>query len=307
MNIEKDKVRGAFIGLATGDALGTTLEFKPPGTFEPIRDMVGGGPFDLQAGEWTDDTSMALCMADSLLECKGMNLADQLKRYTRWWVEGYNSVTGHCFDIGNTVRTALNNYGCNNTIYAGADHPMSAGNGSIMRLAPVALYYRKWDIEEALLQCEESSRTTHQAPECLIACRLLGYLIIKAILHEGDQVSLLQLAAKEWDRIDLDGIAPKIQEIAMGSYSEKVPPEIKGSGYVVQSLEAALWAFVNTETFADGALNAVNLGDDADTTGAVYGQLAGAYYGYQAIPSHWRDKLAWHKDLLKVADQFYLK
>jgi len=133
MKTEKDKVRGAFLGLAIGDALGTTLEFKPPGTFTPISDMVGGGPFDLKVGEWTDDTSMALCMADSLLECREMNLADHLHRYTRWWTEGYNSVTGHCFDIGNTVRTALHNYACNKTIYAGSDRPMSAGNGSIMR------------------------------------------------------------------------------------------------------------------------------------------------------------------------------
>ena len=307
MKTEKDKVRGAFLGLAIGDALGTTLEFKPPGTFTPISDMVGGGPFDLKVGEWTDDTSMALCMADSLLECREMNLADHLHRYTRWWTEGYNSVTGHCFDIGNTVRTALHNYACNKTIYAGSDRPMSAGNGSIMRLAPVALYYRKWPIEEALLQCAESSRTTHQAPECLIACRLLGYLMIRAINHTGSIEELLHISEQDWSIIDPTDAGPKLRAIAQGSYRDKEPPQIRGTGYVVDSLEAALWAFAHSHSFEHGALKAVNLGDDADTTGAVYGQLAGAYYGYQSIPKHWRNKVAWRKQLLKIADQLYLK
>src|SRR5437773_1164620 len=102
-----ERYRGSLLGLAVGDALGTTLEFKRPGTFEPIDDMVGGGPFGLQAGEWTDDTSMALCLAESLIECRGFDPNDQMKRYVRWWREGHLSSNGICFDIGNTVRRAL--------------------------------------------------------------------------------------------------------------------------------------------------------------------------------------------------------
>jgi ADP-ribosyl-[dinitrogen reductase] hydrolase len=105
-SVLRDRYRGALLGLAVGDAVGTTLEFKPPGTFEPIDDMVGGGPFGLEPGQWTDDTSMALCLAESLIEC-GFDPEDQLRRYVRWWREGYLSSTGRCFDIGNTTRTAL--------------------------------------------------------------------------------------------------------------------------------------------------------------------------------------------------------
>jgi len=307
MKSEKDKVRGAFLGLAIGDALGTTLEFKTPGTFEPILDMIGGGPFELKAGEWTDDTTMALCMAESLLDCGGIQLEDHLKRYIDWWNNGHNSVTGHCFDIGNTVRTALGNYGCSGNIYSGSDSLMSAGNGSIMRLAPIPIYFRKWHLEEALNQCEESSRTTHQADECLIACRLFGFLIIRALNNEISKENLLKVSEKDGEQIDPENIAPKVKSIAFGSYITTPLPYIRGTGYVVDSLEAALWAFYYSESFEEGALKAVNLGDDADTTGAVFGQIAGAFYGYESIPARWRAKLAWRKKILKIADKLYLK
>lgn len=299
---EKDKLRGAFLGLAVGDALGTTLEFKDPGSFRPITDMVGGGPFNLKVGEWTDDTSMALCLAESILSKAGNDLEDQLKRYKGWWLNGYNSVTWECFDIGNTVRSALEQFDYYGGIYAGSKDPRSAGNGSIMRLAPVPLYYRKWDLEEVLFQCEESSRTTHQASECLIACRLLGFLIVRAISAQS-KAELLELTEEQLKTIDPENLAPKIQEVARGSFKILNPPDIQGSGYVVKSIEAALWAFWNTETFEEGALKAVNLGDDADTIGAIYGQIAGAFYGMSGIPEHWLSKLAWKKDIQNLADK----
>ena len=306
MNKEQDRVRGSLLGLAVGDALGTTLEFKPPGTFTPITDMIGGGPFNLEAGQWTDDTAMALCLTESLLERGGMDLEDQLKRYRSWWLKGENSVTGVCFDIGNTVRSALEMFDYYGAINAGSKDPMSAGNGSIMRLTPVALYYRKWGFQEALLHCESSSRTTHQAHECLISCRLLGLLIIKA-LNSSEKEDFLDLSEEELLIIDENRIAPKVLEVARESYKNLHPPEIQGSGYVVKSLEAALWAFWNSSNFEEGALKAVNLGDDADTTGAIYGQIAGAFYGLSSIPKDWLRKLAWKKKLLHLADKLYRK
>ena len=137
----KDRFRGCLLGLAVGDAVGTTLEFKPPGSFKPIHDMVGGGPFSLKPGEWTDDTSMALCLATSLLEKNGFDPKDQMDRYCRWWKEGYLSSNGRCFDIGNTVSAALALYGRTGDPIAGSTNPQSAGNGSIMRLAPVPMFY----------------------------------------------------------------------------------------------------------------------------------------------------------------------
>jgi ADP-ribosylglycohydrolase len=137
----RDRYRGCLLGLAVGDALGTTLEFKPPGTFEPITDMMGGGPFGLLPGQWTDDTSMALCLAESLIACRGFDPVDQLTRYCRWYREGHLSSTGRCFDIGNTVRAAVERFGRTGEPYPGPTDPRSAGNGSLMRLAPVPLFF----------------------------------------------------------------------------------------------------------------------------------------------------------------------
>ena len=133
----QDRYRGALLGLAAGDAVGTTLEFKPPGTFEPITGMVGGGPFRLDPGQWTDDTSMALCLAESLITQQGFDPADQMARYVRWWREGHLSSNGTCFDIGGTVRGALSRFEISGEPFSGSTDPQSAGNGSIMRLAPV--------------------------------------------------------------------------------------------------------------------------------------------------------------------------
>jgi len=278
---------GSLIGLAAGDALGTTLEFKPPGSFAPIDTIVGGGPFHLKPGQWTDDTSMALCLADSLVQCQGFDAQDQIDRYLRWYEEGYLSSTGSCFDIGNATRAALERYQQTGNPIAGSDDPRAAGNGSIMRLAPVALYYAALP-EAATDYCVQSSATTHGTRECLDACAYFGALLVGAVCG-ADKEELLSPryhpVAGFWQRTPL---CPGIDNIAAGSFRHKEPPAIKGSGYVVQSLEAALWAFYKTDNFREGALLAVNLGDDADTTGAVYGQLAGAYYGIDGIPSAWR-------------------
>ncbi|MCA9175223.1 MAG: ADP-ribosylglycohydrolase family protein, partial [Planctomycetales bacterium] len=137
----QDRFRGCLLGLATGDALGTTLEFKPPGTFDPVDDIIGGGPFHLEPGQWTDDTSMALCLAESLVECQKFDPADQMNRYVRWWRHGYLSSTGQCFDIGGTTSTALAAYEHSGDPYSGSTDVRSAGNGSIMRLAPVPMYF----------------------------------------------------------------------------------------------------------------------------------------------------------------------
>ncbi len=289
--VKIERYRGSLLGLAVGDAVGTTLEFKPPGSFAPIDDMVGGGPFRLAPGQWTDDTSMALCLAESLIECQGMDLVDQLERYTRWYREGYLSSTGHCFDIGNTTREALLRFERTRDPHSGSTNPMAAGNGSIMRLAPVALAYASRP-REAVAKCAESSRATHGAVVAVDACRYLGVLLVGAV----SGVSKEDLLSERYSPVPgywaENPLTPKIDEIARGSFKQREPPEIRGTGYVVKSLEAALWAFYRGDSFRKGCLLAVNLGDDADTTGAVYGQLAGAFYGEQGIPGAWRAKLA---------------
>ena len=297
-----ERYRGCLLGLAAGDALGTTLEFQRPGSFKPIDDIVGGGPFGLRAGEWTDDTSMALCLAESLIECRRFDPRDQMERYVRWYRHGHLSSTGRCFDIGNATRAALESFERTHEPYAGSTNPRSAGNGSIMRLAPVPLFFAR-SPREAIARAADSSRTTHAATECVDACRYLAALIVGAV-HSASKDELLRDHFEPepgvWKAAPL---APKIAAIACGSFKRRNPLDIRGTGYVVDSLEAALWAFHGSESFRDGALLAVNLGDDADTTGAVYGQLAGAYYGEQGIPEPWRAKLALREDILVFADQ----
>jgi ADP-ribosyl-[dinitrogen reductase] hydrolase len=304
LNEKQNLYRGCLVGLAVGDALGTTLEFKAPGTFKPIKDITGGGPFHLKPGQWTDDTSMALCLDDSLIERKGFDPVDQLERYLRWYREGYLSSTGDCFDIGGTVRSALARFEKTHEPYCGSTDPHSAGNGSIMRLAPVPLFYAD-ESEEAIEKSGESSRTTHGAAPAVDACRYLGGLIVGAVKGKDKDELLSDHFAPVpgyWKRRPL---VREIDDIASGSFKRKDPPDIRGTGYVVQSLEAALWAFYHGKSFKEGCLLAVNLGDDADTTGAVYGQLAGAFYGEEGIPADWREKVSYHDLIVSFAEKLF--
>ncbi len=294
-----ERYRGSLLGLAAGDALGAPLEGTPPGKYVPLGldDMVGGGPFDLEVGEWTDDTSMALCLAESLLERRGFDPVDQLERYCRWAREGHLSSTGGCFDIGGTVLTALLRFEQTNQPYCGSSDPMTAGNGSIMRLAPVPLFYTRKP-QEAIEKAGESSRTTHGAATAVDACRYLGALLVGAVNGASKEELLSERYSPVPGYWKQHPLVKEIDEIATGSFKRRRPPEIRGTGYVVESLEAALWALHSSSSFREGCLLAVNLGDDADTTGAVYGQLAGALYGEQAISESWRFKLA-HRELIE--------
>jgi ADP-ribosyl-[dinitrogen reductase] hydrolase len=298
------RFRGCLLGLAVGDAVGTTLEFHPPGSFQPIDDLVGGGPFQLNPGEWTDDTSMALCLAESLVECGGFEPRDQLRRYLRWFRQGYLSSNGRCFDIGNTVRQALLRFEATGDPYCGSSDHYSAGNGSLMRLAPVAMFYAKQPAE-AVERSGESSRTTHAAQEAVDACRFMGALLVGALNGASKETLLSESYSPVegiWIRQPLD---PAIENITKGSYKNRQPPEIRGSGYVVHSLEAALWAFYHGQDFRQGCLLAANLGDDADTTAAIYGQLAGAFNGEQDIPEPWLERLALRQQIEAYADRLY--
>lgn len=292
------------MGLAVGDALGTTLEFRAPGTFEPIEDMVGGGPFGLEPGQWTDDTSMALCLAESLIQCKGFDAKHQMDLYVRWYTDGYLSSNGRCFDIGNTVRDALDQFLRTGEPFAGSTDPRSAGNGSLMRLAPIPMFYAS-NLSDAVDYAAASSRTTHGCNEAVDACRAYSYMLVHA-LWGSDKEAILNAPKEDTQEIWQEApLSASIEEIVSGSYRDREPPTIQGSGYVVRSLEAALWAFDRSASFRDGALLAVNLGDDADTTGSIYAQLAGAFYGNEGIPIAWRDHVTMADAISAYADELY--
>ena len=269
--ITQDQARGMLVGLAVGDALGTTLEFKTRGSFEPITDIVGGGPFELDPGKWTDDTSMALCLGQMLRSANGWDPQDAMNRFVNWRDFGYLSSTRVCFDIGNQTSAALDRYLQTKNPYAGPEDEAQSGNGGIMRLAPVVIAYGA-RLESAVAVARLQSRLTHASQTCQRAAGVMADFLISA------------------DRAQL----PKMLE----------PPAV-ASGYVIHTLQAAVWALDQGQCFRDVLLAAVNLGGDADTVGAVAGQLAGRIYGYEGIPQTWRDILYDHDKILTIADDLY--
>lgn len=304
--LSRSRFRGCLLGLAVGDAVGTTVEFKSPGSFSPLTDMVGGGPFNLAPGEWTDDTSMALCLAESLIEKQGFDPVDQLERYDRWYRTGYLSSNGRCFDIGITTCNSLHRFERTHEPYPGPTATHTAGSGSLMRLAPVAMFYARQPAL-AMEKCADSSRTTHANPKAVDACRYYGALLVKALNGQSKEELLAPLTNQVIQQVEsaelLQDLESSIAEVANGSFKDKQLPDIQGSGYVVRGMEAALWAFHQSTSFKQGCLLAANLGDDADTTAAIYGQLAGAYYGEEGIPEEWLSKLVMADVILRFADE----
>ena len=292
----QERYIGALLGLACGDAVGTANEFSHRGSFAPLTDMVGGGPFNLKAGQWTDDTSMALCLAESLIAKKSFDPKDQMARYANWWQWGYLSSTGSCFDIGMTVQAALLRYLATGEPYSGSIDEYSAGNGSLMRLVPVVLYAYP-DLKLVLDLAAKSSRTTHGAAEAIEACQFFACLLSAALSGIAKENLLASVAITFYQ--------PKIQALAAGGFVSKNINDIHGTGYCIASLEAALWCFFTTHDFESAVLMAANLGDDADTTAAIVGQIAGAYYGITAIPQNWQNKLYMADEIVAIAEQLY--
>jgi ADP-ribosylglycohydrolase len=296
-----DRCRGTFIGLAVGDALGAAVEFNSPGSFTPVTGYRSAGPHGLKAGEWTDDTSMALALADSIASV-GWDLNDQARRYVEWWKTGKYSVNGRCFDIGFTTRGALSRFlATQNALASGDTSERTSGNGSIMRLAPVPIRYAGLypnKVDDLARLAEESSLPTHASEQCRSACRYLA-TVLAALIRGEDRAAVLSPDWKPLKTLNgLKPLHPQIQEVAAGSFRNN--PAIEGSGWVVKSLEAALWAFHDAGDFEEAVLKAVNLGDDADTTGAICGQLAGAFWSESGIPKSLRSGLA-RMDMIEEA------
>ncbi|MGU3287650.1 ADP-ribosylglycohydrolase family protein [Methylobacterium mesophilicum] len=289
----RDRALGAFIGLAVGDAIGTTLEFEARDTKPAVYDMVGGGPFDLLPGQWTDDTAMALSLADSLIACNGLDEHDLMERFCRWHDSGENSCTGTCFDIGITTRNALEQFRRTGDPIAGPTDDRTGGNGSIMRLAPVAIRHHN-NPERLRDAARRQSYVTHGAVEAVDASEALA--IALASLIEGKPLRDVLSAS-------YGPFCPGVQAVMNGSWRGRGRNEIRSSGYVIHTLEASLWAVSETTTFRDAVLLAVNLGDDADTVAAVTGQIAGSAYGVSAIPREWVDRLAWKERLVQLSER----
>lgn len=302
--MDLERYRGCLMGLATGDALGAAVQFRPAGSFLPVTDMIGGGPFGLQPGQWTGPTSMALCLAESLVSNDAFDRVDQLRRYVQWWREGHLSSTGHCFDIGRTTRLALEQFLRSGCPDCGIKDQLSAGSDSLVRLAPVVLYFGR-RAGECVEACGASSLTTHARDVCVDACRFWGNMLWGAVNGEGREKLLAPMYAATPGDWLAHPLCPEIEQIALGSYKSKNPPEIESGRYVVEAIESALWAFYTTDSFRDGALLCANLGYEANTVTAIYGQLAGAFYGENAIPEPWRFVLALREKIELFSDQLH--
>ena len=291
------RARGALVGLAVGDAVGTTNEFKVAGTFKPITDMVGGGPFLLKPGQWTDDTSMALCIADSLLAKGRYDSFDVMERYQRWFSKGYRSSTDRCFDIGGQVRAALFDFEHEQRVPVTAERSDRAGNGAIMRLAPVVIAgFEHREIREIVVTAGLSARETHYSVEAEAATEVFAALLVGA---------LLGWAPEHIINVGWASTGPAFDEMAARVIStdpaERASWESETSGYIVHGLRLAVHGLLDFPSFKDATLAIANMGGDSDTNAAIYGQLGGAFYGIEAIPASWRSTLYQGEEIDELA------
>ena len=286
-----NRAKGCLLGLACGDAVGTTLEFKirKPNRLL-LNDMVGKGKFRLDRGQWTDDTSMTICLAESLIHKQGFDPTDQLERYCQWAYKGHNSSKSFAFGLGKQTISSLFEFRQTGYPYSLKTDSKYSGNGSLMRLAPIPLFY--FSNSEIGKYAKLSSKTTHASEECLQACEYFSYVLKNAL-----QGKLKENLFEGIDLLSFD----KLNRITSLAFKTKIEDEISSSGYVIDTLEAALWAFWHTNNFRDAILLAANLCDDSDTVAAVCGQLAGAYYGIENIPETWLNWLYRKEDIEQLA------
>jgi ADP-ribosylglycohydrolase len=293
----RERFQGAMLGLAVGDALAAATQFRRPGSFAPVGDLLGGGPFDLPRGAWSDDTAMALCLAESLAECEGFDPADQLARYGRWQREGYLSATGQCLGVTAATARALAAAPWRPQPLAGVQLQTQLDAEPLARVAPVVLHAYA-SPNEAIALAGEVARATCQAPRVLDACRLLAAMLHAALRGEARE----RLLAPPATAFGARALQREVARIATRSYdADYAPPAADGGA--LAALDLARWCLASTRSFRAGALRAVNLGGDSDVIASVYGQLAGAHYGVAAIPAAWRAALARAELIGELADR----
>lgn len=290
-----DRMVGSFRGLAIGDALGAPVEFMPPGSFPPVTDFAPTEKFGLEAGQWTDDTIMALCLGEALVAANGYDSWAVMDEYTEWVYQGKHTPKGECFDVGYQVMGAIERYSMLLPVVPSREPRTSAaGNGSLMRLAPMAIVAAnsRSTLENSDRLLAVSARETHYSSEAEQATVIFGRLLLAC--YGG--------FAKEHVLRATQGVRDTFELVPLLKRVEASTP-VQAGGYVRDSLQAAWWAFLTTASFEECVLRAVNLGHDADTVGAIAGQLAGAFYGDSAIPAAWKEHLWKSEAIERLAEE----
>ena len=291
----RERFLGALVGLAVGDALAAATQGATPGRFAPVRDLVGGGPYELPLGGWSDDTAVALCLAESLLERDGFDARDQMQRYTRWQQQGHLSATGQALGITASTGRALGLARWQRKLFSGSHDPTQLDPEPLSRVAPVVMFFYN-SPQVAVHQGCEAARTTCQAPIVLECCRLFAAFLYGALAGKS-KTDIFRPGAEILDTARLRGA---VAALATDTSEPKPGP---AGARVDSALQAALWAFRSTDNFRSGALRAANLGGSSDVITAVYGQLAGAHYGFSAIPADWRTRLMHNSLIVRFAER----
>lgn len=328
-------IRAGIFGTVVGDALGVPVEFtsRAERKADPVTDMRGYGTHSQPKGTWSDDSSMALATMDSMIRQKGIHCDDIMEKFKGWLLHGDYTPYGRVFDVGITCRKAIGNYksGCDATM-CGGDREDDNGNGSLMRIMPVSLYesirHEDWEeneqhsvMDDVASDVHDASSLTHRHPRSRMACMIYTAICHEMIQNKGGSLQeVLQSAVNR--TLDFYGNAEEarawsdeafLAEIRSDHFRRlrdldafrKLPEEeISSGGYVLHTLEASIWCLLQTDSYRDCVLKAVNLGDDTDTTGAVTGGLVGLWYGYDAIPQEWLDVIASREWIDSLCEQF---
>lgn len=302
------RLRGALLGLTAADALGVPAEFRSRSVLErnPVTEMFGYGTYNQPPGTWSDDSTMTWCTVESLALQEKCDTEDMAGRFVRWLTHGYMTPYDELFDIGNATREALERYRTEAVWakFAGLTHEQSNGNGSLMRILPIAFYARKMQAAERDEVVSEVSSITHRHPRSILACQIYVETALKLSEGQSAENAYRETVAAINERHAEHAELHTFERILNGRLADLKRDEIRSSGYVVDTLEAALWCLLTTDDYREAALKAVNLGEDTDTTAAVAGGLAGMLYGEHSIPSEWLSQIAKLDELRELSSKF---
>ncbi|MBN3948170.1 MAG: ADP-ribosylglycohydrolase family protein [Nostoc sp. NMS7] len=302
------KTLSGLMGLCVGDALGVPVEFtsRAERVKSPVTTMLGYGTWNQPPGTWSDDSSLSFCLAECL--CRGYSLDAIANSFWRWYKEAYWTPRGDVFDIGQTTHTAIMRLKQGVVPHqAGGKVENSNGNGSLMRILPMAYCHRNLTLAELLARVHDVSAITHAHARSQMACGI--YISIAVALLEGADLNTAYLQALQ----DIQTIysvreflleKPHFGRVFSGEIAKLPVEEINSGGYVIDTLESSLWCLLNSSSYSEAVLKAVNLGGDTDTTAAVTGGLAGIYYGVENIPQKWINQIARRQDIIYLAERF---